>query len=186
MRNPWSYLPISAGILVLVLSLALGVLTVTSKRPSQSLTTKAAVANASLALSPATGDYTFAVGTSYPVGIVLDSAGKTIDGVDIVINFDPTKARVEGTSLSTTSIFEQYPQNEVDNARGIIKLSGLTFTPKPLTGIITTFRFQPLVKGEVNFTFSFTPGATTDTNIADHDTAKDILGSVENGRYFFR
>jgi len=173
--------------LVLVLSLAVGVLTVTSKKQtSQSLTTKATIENATLSFSPATGEYMFVAGTSYPVGILVDSAGKNIDGVDVVINFDPTKVQVEGSSLSTTTVFEQYPVNTVDNVKGIVKLSGLTFSTKPVTGIVATFRFQPLAKGEVNFTFNFISGATTDSNIADNTTAKDILGSVENGRYFFR
>lgn len=182
-----SYLPLAAGMLVLVLSLAVGVLTVTSKKAgNQNLSTRATLESGSMALSPSTGDYTFIAGTSYPIGILVDSAGKSIDGVDVVITFDPTKVKVDGSSLSTTSLFEQYPLNTVDNVKGEIKLSGGTFSAKPITGIIATFRFQPLSKGEVNFVIKFTAGATTDSNIADHTTAKDILGSVENGRYFFR
>lgn len=187
MRSPLSYLPLAAGMLVLVLSLALGVLTVTSKNNlSQNLSTKATMEVASFSLSPLTGTYNFVSGTSYPVGILVDSAGKSIDGVDIILNFDPKKVQVVGTTVATTSIFEQYLTNSVDNVNGVIKLSGLTFNTKPITGIVGTFRFQPLIKGEVTFNFQFTPGATTDSNVADHTTGKDILGNVQNGAYSFQ
>lgn len=186
MRSRLSYLPLAAGMLVLVLSLAVGVLTVTSRSSSQNLSTKATLESASLSLSPQNGDYTFTPGTFYPVGILVDSADKSIDGVDVVINYDPAKVKIVEPTLATTSLFEQYPLNSVNNVKGEIKLGGATFSDKPVTGIVATFRFQPLLKGEVNFTFSFTPGATTDSNVAEHTTAKDILGKVENGRFFFR
>lgn len=184
MKTPLSYLPLASGLLVLVLSLAVAVLTVTNKKVSVS--TKAAQETASLALNPASGDYLFDATTAYPVGIVLDSGGKNTDGFDAVINFDPTKAQVVDTKISPTTLFEEFPINTVNNKKGQVKFSALTFNAKPATGIVGTFKFKPLVKGEINFSFYFTPGATTDSNIAEHGTAKDILGSVTNGRFVFK
>lgn len=179
-----SYLPLASGLLVLVLSLAVAVLTVTNRQVSVS--TKAAQETASLALNPASGDYFFDTTTTYPVGIILDSGGKTTDGFDAVINFDPTKAQVVDTKVSPATLFEEYPVNTIDNKKGQIKFSALTFNAKPTTGIVGSFRFKPLAKGEINFTIYFLPGATTDSNIAEHGTAKDILGSVTNGRFVFK
>ncbi len=184
MKTPLSYLPLASGLLVLVLSLAVAVLTVTNKKVA--VFTKAAQETASLALNPASGDYLFDNTTAYPVGIVIDSGGKSVDGLDTVINFDPAKAQVVDTKISPTTLFEEFPLNSVDNKKGQIKFSALTFNAKPATGIVGTFKFRPLAKGEINFTIYFVPGATTDSNIAEHSTAKDILGSVTNGRFVFK
>ena len=173
------------SVLVVALFLAAGVLMINSSQ-SQNVTTKAAAQTASLALSPASGNYLFDTATTYPVGILIDSGGKSVDGMDAVINFDPAKAQVVDTKVSQTTLFEEYPINTVDNQKGQIKFSGLTFNSKPTIGIAGTFKFRPLVKGEINFTFYFVPGATTDSNIAEHGTAKDVLGSVTNGRFNFK
>ena len=186
MKSTLSYLPLASGFLVLVLSLAVGVLTVTSKNTNQQTATKAAENAASLALSPATGDYTYQNKMTYPVGILLDSAGHSVDGVDVIINFDPKKAKVVDTKISAATLFESILINSVDNVKGQIKFSALTFNAKPLTGIVGTFRFQPLATGTVNFTFAYTPKLTTDSNIAEHGTALDILGQVTNGSYVFK
>jgi hypothetical protein len=193
MRNPLSYLPLASGLLVLVLSLIVGVVTVTSRKTAtaqlgwdQNVTTEAADQVASFTLSPATGDYTFNGKTTYPVGIILDSAGKSVDGVDVIINFDPKKVAVEGSKIAPTNVFEESPANVVDNVNGQIRLSSLTFKARPVTGIIATFQIKPLARGTANFTFQFSPGSTTDSNVAEHGTAKDVLGKVENGKYTFK
>lgn len=186
MKSPLSYLPLASGFLVLVLSLAVGVLTVTSKNTNQQTGTKAAENAATFALSPATGDYIYASGVTYPVGIIMDSAGRSVDGVDVIINFDPKKAKVVDSKISAATLFENVLANSVDNAKGQIKFSGVTFNPKPLTGIVGTFRFQPLSSGTVTFSFDYTPKSTTDSNIAEHGTALDVLGGVTNGSYTFK
>ncbi len=182
MRSPISYLPVASGFLVLILSLAVGVLTVSNR---QVFNTKAAQDQAVLSLSPTSGTYAFTPGTTYPVGIVVNSGGKNVDGIDVIVNYDPAKVRVMDANLSTANLFEENPVNTIDNVRGQIKYSGLTFKTKPVAGIVGTFRYQPLTKGEVNFTFYFSPGSTTDSNVAENATAQDILTKVENARYTF-
>lgn len=190
MQNRLSYLPLAAGFTVLVLSLTVGVLTVTTRPTgqgnSQNLATKAAEQTASLSLVPAGGDYTFSPTITIPVGIVLDSAGKSVDGVDVIIGFDPAKVQITGNKITPGTLFEEAPQNTVDNKLGQIRFSALTFKPKPVSGIVGTFSVKPLIKGEIDLTFQFLPGATTDSNIAEHGTAKDVLGRVGNGRYTFK
>lgn len=182
-------MPLASGLLVLILSLGVAVLTITSRNNSatpQNVNTQATEVFPSLAFTPDKATYTYTPNQTYNLGIVLDSDGKTVDGADVVINFDPTKVQVVDTKVATTTLLEQYPLNSVDNVKGKIRYSGLTFNFKPITGIIGTFKFRPLGKGEVNFTFDFTPGATTDSNIAEHATAQDILKTVTNGSYFFQ
>ncbi len=176
---------------VLVLSLALAVLVVTGKGSgvlvtNQNIRSQAAEVTGVMGLSPASGDYVFSADQTYPVGLIVDSAGKSVDGIDVIVNFDPKKVQVVGNVLSPTAMFERFPLNKVDNVRGQIQFSALTFSPKPATGIAATFRFKPLLRGTVNFSFDFILGKTTDSNIAEHGTAKDILGKVENGIYNFK
>lgn len=192
MRDFLKWIPLASGFLVLVFSLAVAVITVAGRNSAnnlattQNLATKATEEVATLALSPGSGDYTFSPTASYPVGIVVDSGGKSVDGVDVIVNFDPKKVMVVNTQVSTTTMFEQFPLNQVDNVRGQIRFSALTFSPKPVVGIVGTFQVRPLVKGEVTLSFDFTPGASTDSNVAEHGTAKDVLGSVTNATYTFK
>lgn len=179
------WLPLTLGMTVLVLSLAVAVLTVT-RGQQQVVQTKAVEVFGSLGLSPASGEYIFSPGQTYPVGIVVDAAGKSVDGVDVIINFDPKKVQVVGSSVSTTTLFERFPLNKVDNGAGRISFSALTFSPKAVVGIAATFSFKPTAPGEINLDFEFKPGATTDSNIAEHGTAKDVLGKVENAKFVFK
>ncbi len=176
---------------VLVLSLSLSVLVVTGKKTgggsgSQNVSTEASAFGGVMGLSPATGDYVFSNTQNYPAGVVIDSGGKSIDGIDVVVDFDPKKVQVVGSEVSPSAMFERFPLNSVDNVKGQIRFSALTFSPKPEAGIAATFRFKPLSPGTVSFNFEFSLGKTTDSNMAEHGSAQDILGKVENGTYNFR
>lgn len=192
MKNLLHWAPVASGFLVLVLSMFVAVMTVSNRNATdnlaatQNLSTKAAEQMASLALSPSSGDYNYTLNATYPVGIVLDSAGKSVDGVDVIIRFDPKKAQVVSSRVATTNLFEEFPQNLIDNNLGRVRFSALTFNSRPVTGIIGTFTFKPLAKGIVDFTFDYTVGSTKDSNIAERGSARDILGQVTNGSYTFR
>ncbi len=203
------WLPLASGVLVLVLSLGVAVLTVNSRNAGNEVAQIQKTAQASdhlpaLSLSPDKMTYDFSPGRTYSVGVILESVGKEIDGVDVAIRFDPKKVRVTSTSVTPTALFERYPSNLVCNrvgdsngkctAAGVIKFSGLSFNPQKISGVIGTFSFEPLTKGEANFTFDFTPGATTDSNIAVHCGGEesepcagvDALGAVLNANYVFK
>ena len=169
-----------------MLSLAVAVVKVTTEKPGQKVATKAeAVTVGVMGLSPARGDYAYTLGQTYPVGILVDSKSAKIDGVDVIINFDPAKAEVVG-GVSAGNLFERAVLNQIDNETGQIRFSALSFDAKPVTGIAATFSFRPKAAGEVDFNFDFKPGVTTDSNMAENGTAKDILGKVENGKYNFK
>ncbi len=191
MKSSLSWLPIASGMLVLVLSLGLAFVTVTSRGStgelanSQKLQTQAAVTVPTLSLTPATGEFEFDTTSTYPVGIILDSGGRDVDGADVVITYDPTKVQIVGAKVNPTNVFPEIPLNEVDAQVGKIRFSGLTFNPQPVTGVIGTFSFKPLTAGEVNFQIDYVAGATTDSNVAEHGSAVDVLGGVENARYTF-
>lgn len=189
MKSPLSWLPIASGMLVLVLSLGLAFVTVSGRNggvgtgAGQNLTSNAANVVPTISLSPATGDYSFSAGQTYPVGIVVDSAGKSIDGVDVVISYDSAKVQVVGGKVNPTSLFSENPLNSA--AQGKIRFSVLSFSPQPQSGIIGTFSIKPLVKGEVDLNVDYAPGSTTDSNIAEHGSAMDVLGGVVSAKYTF-
>lgn len=193
MKSLLTYLPIATGVLVLVLSLGVAVVTLTKKNSvgelaiDQNLNSQASqVALPSLALNPSNQEYVFSEGQTYPVGILLDSGDEEIDGVDVVISFDPTKVRVTTPEITSAGLLDQTPLNKVDNATGKIRFSALTFTPKKVNGILGSFRYQPLVAGQVSFKFDFKPGATVDSNVAKHGSASDALDRVSDATYIFK
>lgn len=192
MRSLLKWAPVASGFLVLVLSMFVAVLTVSGRNSAsnlattQNVSTRAVEQPASLSLSPATGDYVYSAGATYPLGIVLDSAGKSVDGVDVIVKFDPKKVQVVSPEVAATGLFEEFPQNTIDNKLGQIKFSALTFNSRPVTGIVGTFTFKPLAKGTVSFAFDFVLGSTKDSNVAEHGSARDVLGQVTNGEYVFK
>ncbi|MBI4099712.1 hypothetical protein HY440_01770 [Candidatus Microgenomates bacterium] len=186
MRNTLSWLPIVSGMTVLVISLAVAVVVVTNKSTNQDIRSRAVQTMGSFSLAPSSGDYTYSSNQSIPVGIIVDSKGASADGVDVIIKFDPATVTVLANTVTTTTLFEKFPLNKVDNVVGEIRFSALTFNPKPVTGIVATFSFRPKKAGTVNFDFGYTAGSTTDSNIAEHGTAKDILGAVTNASFNFR
>lgn len=193
MKSLLTYLPIATGVLVLVLSLGVAVVTLTKKNSvgelaiDQNLNSQASqVALPNLALNPQNENYVFSAGQTYPVGILLDSGDEEIDGVDVVISFDPTKVKVVTNEISSAGLLEQVPLNKVDNVNGKIRFSALTFTPKKVNGILGSFRYQPLSAGQINFNFDFKPGATTDSNVAKHGSASDALDKVVDATYVFK
>lgn len=193
MKSLLTYLPIATGVLVLVLSLGVAVFTVTKRNSvgelaiDQDLRTQASrVSLPNLSLSPENESYVFSAGQSYPVGIILDSGDSEIDGVDVVITFDPKRARVATSEVANAGLLDQVPLNRVDNVNGKIRFSALTFKPKKVNGILGSFRFEPLGVGQVDFKFDFKLGATVDSNVAQHGSASDALGKVVDGTYTFK
>ncbi len=80
-----------------------------------------------------------------------------------------------------------YIGNSVDTDEGKISLSGIVTPGGPGftgTGTVATVSFKVLAEAEAApVSFDFTPGATTDCNIAEHATGNDILNEVINGAY---
>ncbi len=192
MKSSLSWLPVASGMMVLVLSLGLAFVTVTNRKSagevanSQALQSNASVVPPTLSLSPESGQFEFVQNATYPVGIVLDSGGKSVDGVDVVITYDPQKVQIVGGKVNPTNVFSEVPLNQVNTQTGTIRFSALTFDPQPVTGVVGTFSFRPLSAGEVNFVLVYSQGATTDSNIAEHGSASDVLGNVMNATYLFK
>lgn len=122
-------------------------------------------------------------GTQYRVGGEISvsvniSSSEKVDGVDLIISFDPKVLTAKEASLG--SIFSDYPQNRVDNISGRVAISGIT---SQAGGVIPQGEFGKLnftakAAGTTKISFEFSPGQTVDTNVIESGTGKDILEKV--------
>lgn len=109
----------------------------------------------------------------------VDTQGNDIAGVDLVINYD--KDRFDYQSMSWLNLFPNQHGFSVDEANGIITISGTASQGSPIntTGDMVSFNFRSLIVGSSDFVLDWTNGSTTDTNIVDYDDVNtDLLTSA--------
>lgn len=131
-------------------------------------------ASASLTFSPSSGTVT--VGQDFNVAIQLDTNGAQTDGARALINYDTNKLEVRAIS---NGVYETYPTKTWES--GQITISGLAPINGPYysgSGTLATITFRPKATGSTTLTLNYTAGSTTDSNVAEHGTSADILGSV--------
>ncbi|MBI2020254.1 hypothetical protein HYS94_02430 [Candidatus Daviesbacteria bacterium] len=128
---------------------------------------------------------TVKVGEQINTTINLSSDIKT-DGVDLIIKFDPNLLAVsEATAgagpVKVGSIYSAYPQNLLESP-GRIVISGITNQPGGIlaNGVFGTITFKAKKVGVTDISFEFTPSTTTDSNIIESGTGKDVLEKVNN------
>jgi hypothetical protein len=144
---------------------------------------------AQLTLSPQTR--TVKSGDTFSVDIILDTANRPIDGVDIYsLHYDPTLLQVlddvsnkTGVQILPGKIMEVNAANIVSSTTGTIKFSqiatgGTNFVG---SGVLATMHFKALATGTAYLNFDFVKSSTVDTNAAYK--GKDQLGRVVDGIY---
>lgn len=144
-------------------------------------------AAATLGLSPSTG--TFNKGCPLALQINLNTGGAQTDGTDVILTYDTS--RFNAISISSGSIYGDYPGNNIDATNGKITVSGLASVTSPFSGsgILATVNLQVLEAappGATQIKFDFDPAnksKTTDSNVVERGTVSDILSSVTNGNY---
>jgi hypothetical protein len=145
---------------------------------------EALAASASLVLSPSSG--TVGVNAVFDVGLYLNTNGAQIDGMDAKIIYEPGKLEAQSISPDL-NVFADYPTQTINATSGRITLQGNAPSSSPYAnnGLVqvATLRFKTLTEGTTSLRIDFTPGATTDSNVAEHGTNLDILSSVTNAAY---
>lgn len=135
--------------------------------------------SATLKLTPAT--VSTSVGQTFTLGIELNTGGANSDGARVILKYD--KNLLTATKITPGTIFKEYPSNaqSIDTATGILKVSGIADTTSTYngTGTFASVEFTAKAPGTVQVGFDFTPGSTTDTNVATTEAstgaAIDIL-----------
>lgn len=119
------------------------------------------------------------VGERLIVDIIIDTAENEVAGCGAKIEYDPNIISV--VSIDLGSIFNDYPSATFDNNTGRAMISGIVNSPKNLykgQGKFGTITLQMVSTGMTKVKFEFTPGSTTDSNIAVTYGNGDILESV--------
>lgn len=126
----------------------------------------------------------FKVGEQVPVKIKVASGDHYINGVDVIIKFDPKILdEAQRPSLSTSNLFDEYPLAKVDRKNGLVQISGITSLSKKGfkgTGELATVLLKAKAAGSAVVTVEFAPGITSDSNLIEIDSSTDILESVGN------
>ncbi|OGE29599.1 hypothetical protein A2867_00355 [Candidatus Daviesbacteria bacterium RIFCSPHIGHO2_01_FULL_40_11] len=118
-----------------------------------------------------------------PVSVMIDTGSHTIDGVDLIVRFDPKALEATTAGLTKGGILNEYPLMAVDAEAGLISISGTGSSDEGFTGTgqFATLNLRGKIPGRTSLTIDFIKeGVTTDSNIVDFVTSKDILGSVAN------
>jgi hypothetical protein len=113
------------------------------------------------------------------VSIMLNTGGQGVSGAGARIVFDPYF--LSAIRVQPGEIFADYPAAIIDNQNGKITVSGIASSPTDQyngEGTFADIVFRPYHAGTSKVNFEFTPGSTTDSNIAVMTGNGDILAKV--------
>ncbi len=117
-----------------------------------------------------------------PVTATIDTGAQLVDGVDLLIHYDPKILEVTSSGLIKGRILEEYPTMTADASKGLISISGISNLRSGFKGkgqfAIINFKAKALGKTALNIDFN--AGSTTDSNLVEAGTSKDILERVVN------
>ena len=126
---------------------------------------------------------TYQVGQDITIPVRIVTGGHTIQGVDLVIKYDPKVLAALTPALSTTKLMSEYPTNQADPIHGLIRVSGIASTQQVGfngAGIFGTLNFKPTDKGKTTVSIDFKLNNTADSNMIELATGQDILGSANS------
>ena len=117
-----------------------------------------------------------------PVKVMVESGGHDLDGVDLIISFDPKILEASAGGIIKGSIFDEYPLQSVDSKKGLIAISGISSLKNSFkgTGQFATINLKAKAPGKTVLTVDFAKGSTSDSNLVETGSAKDILEAVDN------
>jgi hypothetical protein len=147
-----------------------------SSYPTTSVTINPPEADAVLTLS---SDFSsWVLNDSQWISLVVDSQGNQVAGVDAILLYDPTK--MQYSNYSWSGLFPYQPTFSVDPDAGRIYISGVTTEGNPMNTVAEMLRveFTTIALGETAFSFDWTAGSTTDTNIASYTAINTDLLAV--------
>ncbi len=124
----------------------------------------------------------YKINETVQVSVVIGSGGHTIDGVDLVVRYNPKVLEATQGGLIKGKILSEYPLVSLDANKGLISISGISSLNKGFigTGQFASLLFKAKAVGTAPLTIDFTKGSTTDSNLVESGTSKDILEIVDN------
>lgn len=126
---------------------------------------------------------TYRIGEVVPVTVTVDTGSRVVDGVDLIIHYDPKILEASSGGLLKGSILEEYPTMAIDSAKGLISISGISALQNGFKGkgLFATINLKAKIAGKTSLAIDFEgKGSTTDSNLVESSTSKDILEQVVN------
>lgn len=120
------------------------------------------------------------VGDTVPVTVRLATGGRSTTGTDLILKFDPKVLEATQGAIRRGSIYEEYSVTQLDS-KGTVTVSGIS-SQKGYNGIglFGSVIFKAKAKGQTKISIDFQKDSTTDSNVVEAGTAKDILDQVFN------
>lgn len=125
--------------------------------------------------------YSLNTGETFETPIYIDTSDVSAAGAGAIVKYDQNFLEV--VSVEKGSIFDDYPLTKDKPENGQVVVSGISGSAKSFfsgNGILGTIKWRSKKIGDTNLTFEFTPGSTTDSNIAVNFGNGDLLNEVEN------
>lgn len=126
---------------------------------------------------------TVKIGQKVAVNIEI-STNRPTDGTDLIILYNPKLLSVvpNGTAaVSVGTLYGSYPINKFDDKAGQVMVSGISTQGGVIAqGNFGSLEFSAKAAGKVAVALDFTRGSTTDSNVIESKTARDILTDVRN------
>lgn len=131
---------------------------------------------------------TLSVGEKLTVTINASSSGRLTDGTDLIITYDPNILSVETVGeekrpIVISDVYSEYPSNSIDPTKpGVIAASGISSEQNGtvIDGVFGSMIFTAKAPGKTTVGIQFDPNLTSESNIIETNTGKDILNKVQN------
>lgn len=148
--------------------------------------------NAYFRLSP--GEGSFCQGQVFEIDVRIGTDNADTNAAEFYIYYDTSMLEVvdvnpsrSGVQIHEGNVYQSYIDNNVDTEKGEIRLTGFSigspYNSGSGSGSFARIPFRGLNLGQTEVNFGFTPGSTTDSNIAQTVTSVDILSEASGGSY---
>lgn len=129
----------------------------------------------------------YQVGELVLVDVLLDSGSELVDGVDIILQYNPASLQLKAKNAAvfdkTGSVFGTLTTAQIDEKEGRLAISGLSVPPQGHfqgRGKVFSLEFEAKKSGQTEVSFVFEPGLTSDSNVSSFSRAEDVLTKVIN------
>lgn len=124
---------------------------------------------------------TLKVNEGVRVTIKISTGGHPTRGTDVILKFDPNYLVASTSSIYKSRIYPQYPQVNLDNKSGTLRISAVSpETNKTFNGVGTLafLDFKAKQVGKTKIYVDFEKNNTSDSNIIEAGSSNDILEKV--------
>ena len=168
-------------VVVLAVELLIGLKTLLTPLPKSQVQKISPISGAQIFLL--SSKTTYKIGDQIPITVKISTGGHITSGTDLVLRFDPKALEASPTAFTRGKVYSDYPLVSIDSKAGVVRISGVASTAKGAFGGIGEFgviNFKARSVGESALTIDFEPNLTSESNVIDSETIKDVLETVYN------